>query len=89
MNGVWERQTGKYASGEDYRIGKVVVGSAGFSGTVSKGDPLRYVASVALPGISMKTGTNHFASIEEAKARTEAAVATWFKWLAADAAKEK
>jgi len=89
MKGVWEPQTGRHESGESYRIGKIIVGSAGYNGARSKGDPLAYRATIDLPGIALKKGTTAFATIEEAKARTEAAVATWFKWLTADAAKEE
>lgn len=79
--GIWEMQTGRHESGENYRIGKIVVGSAGYNGTRSKGDPLTHRAYLLLPGITMKDGTDRFPNMEEAKARLEAAVATWFRWL--------
>jgi hypothetical protein len=78
MQGTWERQTGKYQQGENYRIGKVVVGSAFYSST-SRTDTLKYAVRLDLPGI--KSPDDRYADIEPAKARLERAVATWFHWL--------
>lgn len=80
MQGKWVRNTGRYASGEFYKIGKIKVGSW-FNPTVSKGQPQIYRAVCDLPGITLKEGTTDFATAEEAKARLERAVATWFRWL--------
>lgn len=49
MQGKWERKTGKYSSGDYYRVGKIIVGSAGSNETRSKNDPMTYVVHCALP----------------------------------------
>lgn len=79
MHGKWEVQTGKYQSGENYRIGKIVVGSAFYSGNTSKGDPLKYAVSIKLPGI--KNPEERYPTMDEAKTRLERAVSVWFSWL--------
>jgi hypothetical protein len=81
MQGTWERQTGRFESGENYRVGKVVVASAGYDGMASKDEPNRYLARYALPGI--KQPQERFATISEAKARVERGVAAWFEWTRA------
>lgn len=78
MQGKWERQTHQYSYGENYRIGKVIVASA-FYQSGSRNEPTKYVVRVDLPGI--KSPTDLYTNIEDAKARAERAVATWFKWL--------
>ncbi|MEZ2132495.1 MULTISPECIES: hypothetical protein [unclassified Sinorhizobium] len=78
LPGAWERQTGKHQLGENFRIGKVVVGAAFYSST-TRDDPLKYAVRVDLPGI--KNPTDRYTNIEDAKARLERAVATWFRWL--------
>ncbi len=78
MQGKWERQTGKHQSGENYRIGKVVVGAAFYS-TTTRDDPLKYAVRLDLPGI--KSPEDRYADIEPAKTRLERAVSTWFRWL--------
>lgn len=80
MSGKWEKQTAKYASGENYRVGKVVVGSAGYSATVSKSEPNKYECHCLLPGI--KQAGEKYATLDEAKARLERMVSTWFMWTA-------
>ena len=78
MKGKWEKQTGEYQWGEDYRIGKIIAGSAQHvSG--SRDEPPKFGAFYFLPGI--KTPNDRFTSIEDAKARVERGVSTWFKWL--------
>jgi len=78
MEGKWEKQTGNYQWGENYRIGTVIVGRAQhISG--SRGEPTKFGAYYDLPGI--KSPADRFATIEEAKARVERGVSTWFKWL--------
>lgn len=81
MRGKWERQTGKHESGENYRIGPVIVGAVSYNGMRSKDDPKAHKAYVTLPGIHLKTGTDTFVTIEEAKRRVESVVDVWFKWL--------
>lgn len=79
--GKWERQTGKYSWGENYRIGKIVVGRAEHvSG--SRDEPTKFRAVFELP--SMKQPEQRFTDIEEAKARVERGVASWFNWLEED-----
>lgn len=80
MQGKWERQTGKYQSGENYVIGKICVGSASYA-SVSKNEPAKYRAFLELPGLKMSEGSTDFSTIEQAKARVERAVNTWFSWL--------
>lgn len=75
----WERQLGRYQSGEDCKVGKVIVATAHYSGFVSRGDDKVYVVGVLLPGI--KSPTERYRTIEEAKARAEHAVSTWFRWV--------
>jgi hypothetical protein len=80
-SGKWVKQTRQHQNGEDYVLGKVTVGSASYNALRSREDPLAYRAFIILPGIQLKAGTADFATIEEAKARVEAAVSTWFKWV--------
>lgn len=80
MNRNWEKQTGKYASGEQLRIGKVIVGSAGYDPIGPKSDPNKYNCHCLLPGI--KQAAERYATLEEAKARLERMVNTWFMWTA-------
>jgi hypothetical protein len=78
MKGTWEKQTGKYEWGENYRIGKIIVGSAQHvSG--SKGEPTKFGAFSLLPGI--KKADSPYTSIEDAKARVERMTDAWFSWL--------
>lgn len=82
MTGTWEKQTGNYQHGENYRVGKVVVGSAFYKST-TRDDPLKYAVQIYLPGI--KNPDDRYMDIEQAKARLERAVATWFRWLKEEA----
>lgn len=77
---VWSPNTASYGSGEIATIGRVKVGSVFWHGS-SRNNPLVWRAAINLPGITLKEGTTDFADIEEAKARLERAVATWFAWL--------
>lgn len=77
--GKWERQTGAYQFGENYRIGKVIVGCAFYDGSASRNDPAKYAIELYLPSIKRPSDT--YTNIEDAKARLERAVATWFRWL--------
>jgi hypothetical protein len=79
IKGVWEQQTGKYANGVNYKVGKIIMGSAFYSGARAKNDPTKYGSSVDLPG--MRSRILYFESLEEAKQRVENAVAKWFKWV--------
>jgi hypothetical protein len=73
----WEKQTGKHQLGEWCRVGKVIIGSAGWYGG-TKGETKNYGCRCDLPGI--KQPVEQYATIEEAKARLERMVAAWFKW---------
>lgn len=77
--GRWVPQTQQYSSGEDYFIGKVQVGSAFYNSTGSRAEPNKYSAAILLPGI--KQPAERYATLEQAKARLERAVAAWFGWL--------
>ena len=79
MNGTWEKQTGRYASGENYRCGKIVVGSAVYSVACSKNDANKYDCHCLLPGI--KQSGERYATLDEAKARLERMVTAWFTWV--------
>ncbi len=78
MQGKWERKTGKYSSGDYYRVGKVIVGSAGPNETRSKNDPMTFVCHCDLPGI--KQSDTKYETIDLAKLRLQNMVLTWFKW---------
>lgn len=78
MRGKWVKDTRKYSFGEIYKIGRIPVGSAFFHGG-SKGDADKYAVSLSLPGI--KTPTDRYTNLEDAKARVERAVEVWFSWL--------
>lgn len=78
MQGAWETQTGKYQWGEDFRIGRIVVASAHHvSG--SRDEPTKFGVTIHLPGI--RSPTDRYTSLEDAKARAERAVNVWFSWL--------
>lgn len=72
----WRLASGRHALGHECWAGRIKVGSAGW-GMASRGDPLVWQAHTTLPGISLKEPTR-FATVEEAKARVERAVAYWF-----------
>lgn len=78
-NGKWEKQTGKHQLGEWLRVGRVVVGDAGWYGG-SKGETKNYGCRCMLPGI--KQPEEKYATLDEAKARLERMVNTWFMWTA-------
>jgi hypothetical protein len=86
MQGKWERQTHRHSCGENYRVGKIIVGSAYYSST-TRGDPLKYAVTIDLPGI--KNPDDRYADIEPAKARLERAVAVWFRWIAEEKIADK
>ena len=75
----WEKLTGQYQNGEACFLGRIRVGSAYYSSTRSKDDPLRYMAATELPNLKPTHSPEPFASLEEAKARVEKAVASWLK----------
>lgn len=77
----WEPQTGKYQRGEWARVGKVIVGSAYYSGMSGRDDLRKYACACDLPGI--KQPSEHYVTIGEAKARLERMVRTWFSWTEA------
>lgn len=78
MQGVWERQTGPYQNGENYRLGKVIVGSA-FYASGSRDESAKYKCECLLPGI--KRGDSRYTNIEDAKSRLERMVGAWFSWV--------
>lgn len=78
MQGVWERQTGPYQNGENYRLGKVIVGSA-FYASGSRDESAKFKCECLLPGI--KQSDIRYTTIDEAKARLERMVAAWFSWV--------
>ncbi|QWY83183.1 hypothetical protein [Rhizobium phage RHph_X2_24] len=80
IQGKWKQNTGRFASGEIYVIGKIKVGSW-FNPSVARGDPTICRAAIDLPGIALKAGTTDFSTPEQARERVERAVATWFSWL--------
>lgn len=81
----WEPNTGRFSHGEWLRVGRVIVGSAGYYAYASKGDPVTYVCNILLPGI--KAAPDKYATLDEAKARLEKQVRTWLAWLS-DGAEE-
>lgn len=78
MHGRWEKQTGKYQMGENYRVGKVIVGTASYE-SGSRGDPAKYKCHCLLPGI--RQADSKYTNLEDAKARLERMVGAWFSWL--------
>ena len=79
LKGKWERQTGQYQSGEDFKLGTVTVGAAFYSGTRGRDDPKKFAVRIYLPGI--KQPEDHYETIERAKLRLERMVETWFGWV--------
>lgn len=67
-------------AGEDLYIGKVLVGSW-YCPLGAKGEVTKYRAQLNLPGLHMRDDSVDFPDAEQAKARLERAVDTWFKWL--------
>lgn len=78
MNKAWEKQTGKHQLGEWLRVGKVIVGDAGWR-IGSKGDTKTYGCTCLLPGI--KQCEDRYETIDEAKARLTRMVDAWFSWV--------
>lgn len=68
---------GRYSQGRDAFLGKWRVGWFGYDGTHSRGDPKKYKATCALPG--MKDHLGNFETEEEAKAQLIKAVDVWLK----------
>lgn len=82
MIAKWERQTKPYQIGENYRLGRVVVGSAFHSWTSGEDEPQEYGSRVELPGI--KTKKKIHMTMEDAKMRVERAVGVWLGWAGLD-----
>jgi hypothetical protein len=74
---VWTDARGAYASGKVLNVGFVKVGSASYSGFVSKNDPKRYKGGCSLPCI--KEPTAYFETQAEAEQYVEGLVKLWFK----------
>lgn len=79
MDITWERTAGQYNYGDTCYAGKVPVGSV-YQPSVSRGQTPPWRAGIKLPGITLKEGATDFATKDEAKARVERAVRTWFAW---------
>lgn len=79
MKGEWTPKTGRLENGENYRIGRIIVGEVSWSATRSKDAPKKWGIHIALPCI--KSPTDRYTNIDDAKARVERAVRTWFSWL--------
>ena len=75
----WERDTGRYASGEILHLGKWKVGGFHFDSSRSKDEPNKWCATCSLPGIKRCLG--HFAKEEESRAKVEEAVKHWLSGL--------
>lgn len=78
-NFKWEQQTGKHQTGEWLRVGRVVIGSAFYSGTGPRDDPRKYKADCLLPGI--KQPPEGFETLEAAKERLERMARAWLTWI--------
>lgn len=79
---AWEQSKGRYVSGENYRLGKWVVGGWHHDATLPRGSTAIYAVTCAMPGIRTESG--HRDTKEGARALLEAAVKQWFAGLPAD-----
>lgn len=79
--GTWERNPSKYGGGgELYRVGKIILASVFWEGGSRDAvDHKPWAVGLELP--SIKRLDVRYATIDEAKARAEHAVETWFKWV--------
>lgn len=76
MKIVWKTKINQYGpSTEQATINGLTVGSVYYSGTVGRGDPLKYEAYCSLPGAKKQP---RFATEEEAKQKIEEIVSLWF-----------
>ncbi|MGX1096541.1 hypothetical protein [Amorphus sp. MBR-141] len=75
MSGTWRNLSNRFGSGEEYLLGKVVVGSAFYNALAQRDDPLKYAIKVRLPGVTPKD--DGFSKIEAAKERVEEIVSAW------------
>jgi len=79
---VWEKGTGRYVRGENYRLGKWLVGSWSDDTTLPNEAGARYSVTCFLPGIRSELGNCE--NKEAARALLETAVKKWLAGLPAD-----
>lgn len=79
MKLTWEKQTKPYQVGENFRVGRVVVGSAFHKFNNRENEPQEYGSRIELPGIKVKVKTHM--TMQDAKARVESAVVIWMRWI--------
>lgn len=84
---AWEDSKGRYVRGENYRLGKWVVGGWHHDATLPRGASDTYAVTCALPGIRAELG--HRETAEAARALLEAAVQQWVAGLTADVTPSK
>lgn len=73
----WHQNNERYANGVVCRLGKFKVGSAFYSGMISRERRDKYQANCKLPGIESNLGT--FPTLAEAQEKVETAVKFWLK----------
>jgi len=73
----WEKIPRKHSYGEQYRLGKWIVGQWDLDSTRSHSEKARYAVECYLPGLRRLVG--HRETVEEAKDLLEKAVVHWIK----------
>ena len=77
--GVWENEHGEFASGMQYRIGKVIVGGTFYDSMRPRGDTKPYGYDCRLPDI--KRTNERYETEAEARRRVEEIITAWFLWI--------
>jgi hypothetical protein len=75
----WTPATGKYASGMVLKCGPIMVATASYDSMVSKGRAEKYKVRFLLPQLA--DPEQRYLTIEEAQARAEKGVRSWFSVL--------
>jgi len=78
----WKAKTGKYETGDNAFVGKILIGSIGYDGARPRGSVEMFAASFRLPGIKGSLG--HFKDDKAAKEKVEFAFRHWLKMLTDD-----
>lgn len=79
---AWEKCSGKYVSGENFRLGKWVVGGWHRDTTLPRGFAYNYAVTCSLPGMRSTLGHRH--SPDSARELLETAVRQWLSGLPSD-----
>lgn len=84
---AWEDSKGRYVSGENYRLGKWVVGGWHYDAMLPREATATFAVTCTLPGIRTELG--HRETREAARRLLETAVEQWLAGLPADALQVK